>query len=1009
MQFGGAGRHVNLGTQTALRLQAFTLEAWVRPLGAGGTASSGSGGIQVYPIVAKGRGESDSPSSINTNYLFGLDASFRLAIDFEEAAGRNRPLRSKSAIPLNTWTHVAVTYDPAPSVYRIYINGKQDTTKDMGSNILPTNTAVQPAAIGAALNSNGVVEGWFNGAIDEVRIWNKVRSASELLASYNNEFGSGTGLVARFGLNENSGVACANSTGLTNPGQLVSSVSWTYGYNQNATNNAPVLAQIGSSNGKVGLPFSFTASANDPDAGQVQIFTLLNAPSGATIDPVSGVFNWTPLVTGSYQFTVRSSDNGAPQLYDEEVVTLVVTEPVFANSASAAIPNPGLVQVPITVSGLPSSIDTVHYGLQSVLVNITHPALKELTLQLKSPDGKIIYLSRKSPGVNYTNTIFNAVSQRYIDVNERLTSYTGSYSSNYRPRQDLSLLNNGQNPNGTWYLLVRDDNAASTAGTVSNVSLTFGTKPALPLLTVSNIPIIKIYTENGADILDDPKVLADMYIVNNAPGELNSMAQTTYQYQGKIGIEIRGNTSANNPRISKKQYGFETMSADGLESIDVSLFGMPKQSDWVLSAVMTDRSLMRNVLTYQLAREMGWWASRTQFCELVINDEYRGVFVFQERVKRDKNRVPIEKLETTDITHPNISGGYLFAVDDAEPGMVSWQTKIAPKFRPFQFVYPKAENVVPQQKAYLQSYVDSFEAALHGPNFQDPAVGFRRFADDKSFIDFFLISEVAKNNDSYRFSTFFYKKRGGKIVAMPVWDFDRAFRNESTCNSYRTYGYIYQQANGCGSIVVPWWWSRLLEDAQYKKDMICRYNSLRQTTLSLQRMYAIIDSAAAVLNAGAQQRNFIRWNNLGKNVISNASPYPATYALEIDTLKNWIANRLEWLDNDLGSCEQVAPTVTKRSDNNSFSDPNGTAAAARVFPSPFRDQLSLALNLDAAQSLTIELVDAGGKVAYRQAVKGQKGSQVIRLDVGGRRLTNGIYLVRVKGSSVSLVQKVLKE
>ena len=591
----------------------------------------------------------------------------------------------------------------------------------------------------------------------------------------------------------------------------------------------------------------------------------------------------------------------------------------FSNSQQTSIPDPGTVSVPLTVSGLPNQIDTVSYGLQSVSVKITHPATKELTLKLQSPDGKAIFLFRKSQGKNF-NTTFDAVSPQFIDNNE-IAGYSGSFSGGYRPRQDLALLNNTQNPNGIWNLIVTDDNSASTQGLVTSISLVFGNNPAKPLLSSSTLPIIKIYTSNGNDIVDEPKVLGDIFIINNGAGAYNYANQSTYQYQGKIGIEIRGNSTSSLPTIPKKQYGFETRAADGINSTDVSLFGMPAQSDWILSAVMSDKSLIRNMLTYQIAREMGKWASRTQYCELVINDEYRGVFIFEEKIKKDKNRVPVDKMSSADIADPNVTGGYIFSIDDIDSGDVSWQTKFDPKpSKPYKFVYPKPADLQPAQITYLEKYVGDFETALHGSNFQDTVNGFRKYADDKSFIDFFLINEFGKNADAYRYSTYFYKKRSGKIVAGPVWDFDRSFRNEATCNTFLPSGYIYQDVNNCEGRIVQWWWARLLEDTRYKQDVICRYNTLRQSTLSKQHLYSIIDSAAAVLNGGAQQRNFVRWNIFSKYVDRIPEPYSATYAIEIDTIKQWINNRLNWLDNDLGTCAAPAQYTL------SITAANGTVA-----------------------------------------------------------------------------------
>lgn len=569
----------------------------------------------------------------------------------------------------------------------------------------------------------------------------------------------------------------------------------------------------------------------------------------------------------------------------------------FTNSAATAIPDNGSINIPVEVNGL-ANIDTINFGLQSVTININHPADEQLTLQLQSPDGTLILLAKHLPGIDYTNTKFDASSSVYIDFG------SAPYNSSFRPLQDLSLLNNFQNSNGAWNLMVTD-NTTNVTGTVNSVSLQFGNTPARPLLSSSNLPIVKIYT-NGQEILDEPKIVADIYIINNGPGVINYSNQTNYDYQGKIGIEIRGHSSQQFP---KKQFGFETRKADGIDDDDVSLLGMPKESDWILSANYTDKTLMRNVLTYELAREMGQYATRTRYCEVLINDEYRGVYVLQEKIKRDKNRVNVEKLVTTDITPPDVTGGYIFSIDKLNGGEVTWHSKIPGSSTLFQFVYPKhAEDIAPEQNAYLQNYVDSFEQALNGPDYQNPLTGFRNYAEEKSFMQYFIINELSKNIDGFRISSNFHKARNEKIVAGPVWDFDIAWGNANYYGGDKTTGYAYSYPYPPGDYQVPFWWSRLRSDVQWNQNLICTYNSLRVTTLSQLHINSLIDSIANELQ-DAQQRNFIRWNIIGKYVWPNPSPIPTSYAGEVDYLKNFIAAREAFLDADLGSCVALPITL----------------------------------------------------------------------------------------------------
>ncbi|HMR57666.1 MAG TPA: CotH kinase family protein, partial [Cyclobacteriaceae bacterium] len=155
----------------------------------------------------------------------------------------------------------------------------------------------------------------------------------------------------------------------------------------------------------------------------------------------------------------------------------------------------------------------------------------------------------------------------------------------------------------------------------------------------SNLPIVVINTA-GATILDDPKIVADMGIIDNGPGQRNSVTDTYNNYSGKIGIEIRGSSSQSFP---KKQYSIELRDATG-EGVSAPLLGLPPEEDWVLFAPYNDKTLMRDVLAYKIGRDLNRYAPRTRFCELVLNGNYEGIYVLIEKIKRDNNRVDINKL-----------------------------------------------------------------------------------------------------------------------------------------------------------------------------------------------------------------------------------------------------------------------------------------------------------------------------------------------------------------------------
>ena len=236
---------------------------------------------------------------------------------------------------------------------------------------------------------------------------------------------------------------------------------------------------------------------------------------------------------------------------------------------------------------------------------------------------------------------------------------------------------------------------------------------SLITFTSSNLPIVVINT-NGQEIPDEYKITADMGIIYNGEGVRNNLTNPYNNYNGKIGIEIRGSSSQGFP---KKQYSLETRDLAG-NDLNVSLLGFPEESDWILFAPYNDKSLMRDVLAYKIANSMGRYASRSKYCEVVLNNEYIGVYVLFEKVKRDANRVNIKKLESSDISGDALTGGYIIKIDktDGENNDGWYSTYLpypqAPYSVFYQYHYPKPDNIVQQQKDYIQNKIFQFETMM---------------------------------------------------------------------------------------------------------------------------------------------------------------------------------------------------------------------------------------------------------------------------------------------------------
>jgi subtilisin-like proprotein convertase family protein len=574
----------------------------------------------------------------------------------------------------------------------------------------------------------------------------------------------------------------------------------------------------------------------------------------------------------------------------------VINAQTFSGTGGAILDNGQDTYYPLNISGLtPSSIDSVH-GFEQVCINITHPYVSELYIYLQSPAGNIVELTfgLSSIGANFTNTCFNNQAATSITLGN--SPYTGSY----KPIGYFGRFNTGQSGNGTWNLIVHDGFPGSNAGTLISWNMTFGNSPAHPVLfKSSNLPIVFI---NTSQPITDANSTVSMGIINNGTGR-NNITDAWNGYNNKAQINIRGSSSKN---FEKKSYSIETHDALG-NVLSGSLLGMPIESDWVLGASYADKTLLRNSLTYDLFRSMGHYSARNKNVEVVLNNEYQGIYALIEKPKRDVNRINIQKLDPTENSLPNMSGGYIIKID--RRGVPGWFSQFAgncvanTKFF-YQYVYPKDTIITTPQKNYIQSYLNDFENTMNSSSFADPINGYAKYIDVGSFVDFFIINELSKNVDAFRLSTYLYKKSiidGGKLFIGPVWDYDIAWHNCNNNNSFNIAGWEYPTQDD--DYPIPNWWNRFMQDPVFVNKLYCRWKDLRQNVLSLNSLNNYIDSSANLLNE-SQQRNFKQWPILGAYINPNPQNQAgATYLSEVADLKTWLANRIAWIDaNITGNC-----------------------------------------------------------------------------------------------------------
>ena len=335
LDFTGTNAYVALGNPAKLRLPEFTVETWFRRDGTGVGTSTGTGGIEgttAIPLVTRGRGLGEATAT-DLNYFLGIDdATDVLAADFEEGAlgaspSLNHPVRGVTTITNGAWHHAAATYDGGK--WQLFLDGQLEA--ELVVNQPPAAAADPHVSIGSSLDVDGArAAGFFNGAIDEVRIWDRALTLTEIQAQINAQVTGAPNLVARWGLNEGSGTTVFDSIAIPATGTIVGSgFTWTSNAPFNLNLNPPTLTDPGNQASAEGDVISLPIVASDPDPGQTLTYSASNLPNGLSIHPTTGVIAGTVSFTAAagspYSVTVTATDNGWPARNDQAAFTWAVT------------------------------------------------------------------------------------------------------------------------------------------------------------------------------------------------------------------------------------------------------------------------------------------------------------------------------------------------------------------------------------------------------------------------------------------------------------------------------------------------------------------------------------------------------------------------------------------------------------------------------------------------------------------------------------------------------------
>ncbi len=424
------------------------------------------------------------------------------------------------------------------------------------------------------------------------------------------------------------------------------------------------------------------------------------------------------------------------------------------------------------------------------------------------------------------------------------------------------------------------------------------------ILTDSNLPIVVIQTDINPgnnqpyQIVDDPKVPANMKLIYRPDGSRNYLTDidnTSYlNYDGQIMIEFRGSSSQFLP---KKPYGFSTKMADNTTNNNVSLLGMPNENDWILNSLAFDESMIRDVLSYDLSRNLGNYTPRGQYVEVIINSDYKGVYVLMEKIKRDSKRVNVLDMTVNDNALPSLSGGYIVKSDKTTGGdFIAWQMPGPTENADFIYFLPKPALITSPQSQYIQSQFSNL-AFLTSPANASIEDGYPAHIDMPSFIDFMLVAEISSNVDAYRLSTYYHKDRNGKLRAGPIWDYNLTFGNDLFFWGYdRSHTDVWQFNNEDNN--GPYFWLNLFNEGVFKCYLAKRWFEMTASgqPLAYDTIEALIDYYVDLLNESAA-REQQRWGTVS-NRLQN-----------VNNMKIWLQERMTWMNANIGSSADCASLV----------------------------------------------------------------------------------------------------
>ncbi len=481
----------------------------------------------------------------------------------------------------------------------------------------------------------------------------------------------------------------------------------------------------------------------------------------------------------------------------------------------------------------------------------------------------------------------------------------------------------------------------------------------------SDLPLIIVHNFGGGTVVntsaDRTAVIASFHADLGRSSLTNKADLMT-----RGAVNARGSSTGAQPKPSMAVEFWDEFNQDA----DRPLLDMPAESDWVLYAINgADPGLMHNAIFHWFGRNIGRYSSRTRYCEVflkttagpITSNDYGGLYLLEEKPKRNNDRVNIESLQPENTNAPSVTGGYLLKLDRIDGDERTFATpditvtNLFVNGAPVTMTYgngPGGSVIVDYplsiqwgtdprraaQRFYIADYFTNFLRALTATNFTDPELGYARYVDVDSWIENHIANTICFNVDGYRLSGYLFKDRNKKLEQGPPWDCDRCLGTggsssitapdtDGRCFNPRMFRRIvtgfpgsdpdhgtdfFGTANGTGVD----WWDRMFRDPDFWQKWIDRYQQFRTNQFANAPVLAMVDNFYEEIKE-AQLREQARWSSawsqsawprIGHHALDGytndfgpANPQFARggyFTNEVNFQQKWLLDRLEFLDTN---------------------------------------------------------------------------------------------------------------